>query len=727
MKRLAAGFMVAASVTWAGNALAINFEYGEFDVGWTTKITAGAAWRTSARDAGKVGKLNIPGQQNLCSNQFGGGDDCISLSGDPEPNQRFVDARGGYFAALLDDGNLNYDRGDLVSSVFKINTELNLNWQDWLLKLNYVAFYDHTNYNLDVTHVNTQYQPAREARRRSVRSRAGANGEFREAFILKDFEIGDRFFSLTVGQQRVRWGEANLHLFNTMDAINPLDAILPLQPGFDLAELAVPTGMVLLTGDVLPNVTAEVFYQYDWDGTNIWPSGSFLSPVDPVGIENYNAVLSLGQFPEDPNGQFNPGNPFSLLSSSTRIAEVREDGFPARDDGQFGVRINWYAENLNDGTEFGFYFLNYHSRLPYFSIFETTQTCLRNVPPALDGQLVAALAACQGFNGTLNPLPPDPADLILEYPEDIQMFGVSFNTTAFGWSVSGEYAYRPNVPGQILISDVFYAGFQQAFARQDIPLNPLGVQIPNDPFLGELTQNLLDGVIGAVVPGISVDTIVPSASTFIPSRLIQYRGRTADNTNEYQPGEYVRGWEDLQVGQFVINALKLFPSTFGSDDVTLLAEVGFTHVIDMPSTAELPIQGTLEHTHPSPGADCTGFAEGTDCQTAQVTARINPTQQTDGFADDFAAGFRMLLQFKYSNVMNSGVTIKPTLIWMEDIYGIAPFPIQNYVEGNRWMVPGIQFEIGQAFNGTLLYNYYDGADNQVQDRDNVSVSITYNF
>ncbi len=37
----------------------------------------------------------------------------------------------------------------------------------------------------------------------------------------------------------------------------------------------------------------------------------------------------------------------------------------ARDDGQFGVALRYYVEPL--GTEFGAYFVNYHSRAPIFS------------------------------------------------------------------------------------------------------------------------------------------------------------------------------------------------------------------------------------------------------------------------------------------------------------------------------------------------------------------------
>ncbi|HKY92262.1 MAG TPA: DUF1302 family protein [Nevskiaceae bacterium] len=747
-KHWAQALAVATAAAYGLPAHAVNFEWQGAEFAWTNKFTIGAGWRTEERDPGQLGKLNVPGQQFLCSNAGGTqvptdgqeahDDDCISLFGNPEPNGRLVAAQGNYFAALMDDGNQNFDQWDLTSAIAKINTQLGVTWGDFTVKLNYVGFYDDVIYNLDRTHNNTQYQPRKERITNSVQGRAGLKGEFREAFVLYNFSVGERSFGISVGNQRVRWGEANLHLFNTMDAINPLDAILALQPGFNLNELAVPTGMVLFTADIIEGLSAEVLYQYDWDATRVQPSGTIFSSVDPAGISGYNPVLSLGQFPEDPYGEFRGGIPFRLLSSSIRSSPVLENGTPPRDGNQFGIRLNYYAENFNDGTEFGAYFLNYHSRVPYFSILEADQTCLRRGL----GDPITSLAACLPFNplalGNANPAGeplPVATTLLLDYPEDIKMFGVSFNTTAFGWSVSGEYSYRPNLPAQILISDVFYAGFQQAFATSDIGLSQsallgalslagVGPEALGPELLAQF--QLLPANLPILNPG-SVGPILPGAETFIPSLLTQYRGRTIANGNEYQPGEYVKGYERLKTGQFVINALKLFPSTLGADDVTFLAEFGFTNVFNLPKKKKLAMQGTLEHTHPSPGADCTGFPDGTNCSSATVTARINPTQQTNNFADEFSCGVRFLLQANYSNFLNSGVNVKPTLLVFRDIYGIAPFPVQNYVEGNLWMIPGFQFEIGQSLNGTVLYQIYDGVNQVLQDRDNLSISLTYNF
>lgn len=697
------------------------------------KLTLGAQWRMEERDIDLIGKLNVEGQQNLCSDGTGNGDDCISLHGDPEPNQRLVNAQGGLFAALNDDGNLNYDKYDLVSSIAKVASDWEVEWEGWLLKASTISFFDETNSGFNVTHVNTQYQPASEKRVGSIERKIGVDIQLREVNLSREFETEERLFLLTIGSQRVRWGEANLHLFNTLDAINPLDAVLALQPGFDLSQLAVPTYMVSLSGDVIENVTAEAFYQLEWNGVRVQPSGTFFSSQDAVGVEQYFPVLGLGQFPEDPTSRFEPAQPFRQFSSSIRTSRAAEEENEPKDAGQYGFRVNWYAADLNGGTEIAFYAMNYHSRLPYFSIEATDITCVRGA----GGSFATALQLCQGFNGRegpfqggLEPLPVDTAGLIVDYPEDIQMYGISFNTTWEGWAITGEYAYRPNMPIQILISDVFYAGQQNSFAEQDIPLNPAGVNCAVLP--PGIAQDNCNAAVGAAVggafAGVNQDTIIPAARTFIPDLLSTFRGVDVNSAAApYAPGQYIPGFERLGVGQFVISGLKLFPNIIGADNLIFLVEAGFTHVVDMPDEDELVFQGRIESTHPSPGADCTGFAAGTDCATATVTARINPTQQTDGFADDFSAGLRALFQLEYTNLWNSGINLKPTLVWMEDVYGIAPFPAQNYVEGNRWVIPGFQWEYGVEFSGTLLYQHFAGDDNPLRDRDNLSVSVAYSF
>src|SRR3546814_15801286 len=71
------------------------------------------------RDYRLIGKTNVPGQQDLCSK-----DSCISLTGDPEPNQRLVDARGAYGGVNGDNGDINYSQYDLVAASSRLSSDL---------------------------------------------------------------------------------------------------------------------------------------------------------------------------------------------------------------------------------------------------------------------------------------------------------------------------------------------------------------------------------------------------------------------------------------------------------------------------------------------------------------------------------------------------------------------------------------------------------------------------
>ena len=106
------------------------------------------------------------------------------------------------------------------------------------------------------------------------------------------------------------------------------------------------------------------------------------------------------------------------------------------DSGQYGAALRWFLENLG-GTELGFYYLNYHSRLPTVS-----GTAILQVPTA----------------GFIN-------DYFTEYAEDIHLWGASFNSTIGTWALAGEVSYRPNAPLQYDDVEVLFAGLT--------PLNPL--------------------------------------------------------------------------------------------------------------------------------------------------------------------------------------------------------------------------------------------------------------
>src|SRR6185436_17656746 len=68
-------------------------------------------------------------------------------------------------------------------------------------------------------------------------------------------------------------------------------------------------------------------------------------------------------------------------------------------------------------------------------------------------------------NATSNAVPIDTVRFLLEYPEDIQMYGFSFNTTMGDLSLQGEIAYRPDMPLQVDTQDLTFHALGPMLSR----------------------------------------------------------------------------------------------------------------------------------------------------------------------------------------------------------------------------------------------------------------------
>ena len=670
-----------------GAAHAVSGEIGPVEFDLNTRLTSGLVWRAQERDPGLISKLaNNP---ELCVEH-----DCMSFAGDPEPNQELVDARGLYSGVNLDDGNINYDKGDIVSATTYATPELTAYWAGFKFKASALAFYDPENVDFDETHFDDRWQEASVPRPAYVERDFASDIELRELYIQRYFNIFDREISVQIGRQVVPWGEATLTLFNSVNELNPLDATIAGFPGFELGQVNQPAGMAVFQTALTDSLAAEFVYQFEHVPVRIQSPGSFLSTNDLIGGTDY-AMITLGQFNDDPDRQYTPpATGAGLVSSSTRTAAVRPEN-EARNQGQFGLRLSYFASNLINGTELGFYFLHYHSRLPVVSAYAADQSCTRDA--AVPGNVATALVACNGFNGSINvtglglePLPVDTMALQVEYPEDIDMFGLSFNTNIGNWAFSGELSHRRNLPVQVNLADVVFAALQPAFPEEDIPI---GV-----------------GGIGLTVPG---------ARSAVPDLLTQYRDITV------QPNQYIAGYERIDASQLSLAGLRIWSSNpFGADSVLFLLEGGFWYHHDMPDPSELAFLGTGDFTHPTWGADGTGeVPDGVD-----RTLTLNPTQMRDGIPTEFAWGYRSLLRLTYNEVLR-GVTYEPQLLWFHDVKGQTPSPILNFTERRKALTFNNLFKIGQSLSLGATYQWYMGGGdyNLEQDRDFYNVYAVFNF
>lgn len=716
--------LAAAGLCLTPAAQALNFELGDARVSFNNRALLGGAVRIEDRATETIGKLNVT--PDLCP------DDCISFTGEQEPNQRLVDAPGAFLGSLYDDGTLHYDQWDLVSGQARLESELGVQWGELSMKVSSIAFYDEINNNFTETNPDTAFQPARVRRAAPVIDRVGTDFDIQEAFVSYPLEIGDYYVQLSVGEQRVRWGESTFVALGSLDQLNPPNENRLNFPGSEIASVFEPTGLAVASTDLTTNLSVELVYQYDWEPAQPAASGSFYSVNDIAGGGDY-ATVSLGQFSEDPEFVGTFKGPIPRLVSSTPLnVPVDSQIGKAEDGGQYGAKVTYFAENFNGGTELSFYALNYHSRLPYASTFAADRSCLRDAPlgglPStgdlpfigdllgalgnlvpgitlddLSAEAVGGLLACGGGNGSSalgqtlatiipgqsrEPLPIGTLRPFLEYPEDIHMFGTSFNTQVGAWSLAGEYVFHPNLPLQVSLVDVIFAGLQPALPEND--LNLLIAQ-------------------------------VPSARNAVPDFL-----QTRYRNQPVEANQRIAGYTREKVHQLDLTGIRIFSSSnwIGADQIILLTELGMTYVQDMAGLDELQYEGGGPNcTHFSPGADGTG-ADG-----VPDSRRLNPTQSTDCFADDFSTGYRIFVRPQYNNAL-FGWTYTPILGFFHDVYGVSPSPLQNFVEDQIEVLVGTDIEFFQGFQAQVLYQGQFGSGDRVslvQDRDNISFSIEYNF
>ncbi|MDX1497805.1 MAG: DUF1302 family protein, partial [Salinisphaeraceae bacterium] len=676
------------------HAITVDWDIGSGIQGTiNTELSVGAQWRMEDRASHLIGKANL--NPLVCPNScqghaFDEGQTDIRVLGltvaetdipgtGPAANQRAVDAPG-MFSANHDNGNLNYDQYDLTQAVAKIKQDVSLSYEGWEFFARYYFFYDVENVDRKNFRPNVMTPAAvaaQEARvasgqygtavpgeavelRRSSRDREQNGSDFR----LLDFNvtgylpfIGDRELGITVGRQQINWGESTVIIVNSLNTLTSPDLNALYRPAFlNLDEVLRPVPAIKLGTDITDNLTAEIFYQYDWEGVEIPAPGNFMSFLD-VGTNNNRDTVNLafGKVAEDP---FRIGRAEESLL--TAVSDIRGDirlrpQNEPEDGGQYGMALNYYAEWLNDGTELRFYAANYHSRLPYLSFYGADLSCAANLMPTNDGltgilatinplatpgagngcpdadvsrflgAIVAGVpvvgqplvaAAVAGLAGSLSgivggdgtgPLgeayPLSTAEAILDYPEDIKVYGISFNTAFGDLSLQGEVSYRPDLPIQIDEVDLAFAALN--------PAAPKGCLLPGsgcEP--GSRDDSItfgLPGVVGVVDP-VEAANLAGRRHAF-PDLVTAYRGRQPGSV---RPGEYIQGYERLPVAQYILGATYIIgpKNWLNADQIILFGEVGATHILDYPDPCELPLDGPGTTTHITAGADGTGTPSG---------------------------------------------------------------------------------------------------------------------
>lgn len=683
----AVGLIASTSV-----ASAVQFKLGDVNATLDSTISIGMGVRTSDIDCTKIALDN-------------GG---CTTTGASSAHTFGATGSGMNFGVNNDDGNINSRQWSPFTTVAKITSELQLKWQNYGAFIRGKAYYDYWGAQQQGTRsAGYGTRPLNDSWRGNgvTDNNNGAGHGFKllDAFVYGNFDVAGQPLNVRLGNQVVNWGES-LILQGGINSFLPLDVSAIRTPGSQLKEAYQPVPMIYAQLGLPGNFGIEAFYEFAWSRTRLDSCGTFFSGND--GLCEGGVYIMNGT-------EFNHVTPLSTLSQNTPgVIVPRIASQYARNSGQWGVKGSYYADWLNDGTDLGIYYTNFHANLPIGTFtaagvpgVNAADFCANFAPGAapvgacLSSPLAGAVLLSAAAAGNIRTL--------TQYPEDIHMFGVSFNTTIAdllgGTAISGELTYSPNMPFQI--------------ADTTINANSLALA---------LTDQLADYI--AANPAATVADAQAALAGGTPTTALT-NGRPLTAAGGVNPG-YDR--HRVMTGQiYTISTLATSnPVTefLGADLVPLIANVGFQYLNGTHKNLAVPMSGSY-----SSNAIVDYMLGSGACPGGPATNAFNlstascPDAQ---YASTFSWGYRLIAVAQYNNAFNTAWTVSPSIQWAHDVSGYSAGPTgPGFIEGRKAVTLGVSGTLQNTW--TVSANWTSSFGNKFQnmmyDKDFAQVNVSYSF
>ncbi|GGK78894.1 hypothetical protein GCM10007941_31410 [Amphritea balenae] len=240
---------------------------------------------------------------------------------------------------------------------------------------------------------------------------------------------------------------------------------------------------------------------------------------------------------------------------------------------------------------------------------------------------------------------PFDAQYFIEYPEDTKMIGLSFSTNIDDIAWSGEISHK-----------------------MDVPLQLNGAML-----------------VGAILTG-GGDPTNPASSRISAAGL----------------GGEVSGYDQFDVTQVQTTFIKYLDQVMGASRMTLIGELGWTHIHDLDESASAIKYGRNS---------VFGFT-GTD---------------TEGFVTQDSLGYVVRANLSYSDVF-AGVNLKPEISFKHGIEGNGPEPGAAFREGEKTATISLTADYLNQYQVRMGYtNFFGGDYNAIDDRDFLSLSASVSF
>ena len=617
-----------------------------------------------------------------------------------------------------DDGGRNYDRG-LVSNTSKVTGELELEHGRFGAFARVNGFVDFENEN-----GRRAYRPLSDDAKELV----GKDVEVLDLYVTGAFDAGDTAIDARLGNHVLNWGESTF-IQNGINVINPFDVGKLRTPGAELRDALEPVPLVSAAVAPTPALSLEGFYQLAWKKTEIDPSGTYFSTNDYAGAGG-NAAYLPNPFGTDMGGP-TPGSLLDALTPAVNadlmarkmdcrltspaptfsgsdclrfhrnfMSVTRSPDRDPDDSGQWGIAARYLAENLNN-TEFGFYFVNHHSRLPLVS-------AMYGSPAGYDRGLAAADAVSAPGTNTVAAMSPQLTPLV---------------TQAVRQQIAKTVAAGvPDGTPQSVIDSLVATQLAAPAAQQQIAIGvqrqvkaSVGSILAHDHY-GDTARYFIEYPEDLKVFGVSFSTQLGASGwalqgeySFHPDAPLQRtegslfadglrpltEGLQGRGTPELLAlrGTRLQGYVERDVSQLQVTATRVFGPVAGADGMAFITEAAVMHVHDMPDKDTTPL-------------DTGGIG--------------------DEIADATSFGYRAAARLDYNNAIGAA-RLSPYAQFQHDVNGSSPGPSGPFVDGRTVLTLGVGVSYLERWQGNLGYTMHGGGNNQLSDRDFISASVKYAF
>jgi hypothetical protein len=323
-----------------------------------------------------------------------------------------------------DDGNLNFSKGDAVSQV--VNGYLSAEYKsgDYGGLFSAKAWYDYALAKAGHPWGNSTngYAPDAPLSDDGAQPRSRFGGvALDNLYVNGRNEAGGMPLDWKLGWQKLDWGNRYLVVGGLRD-LNPIDIPALTRPGMlqREQETRIPVPQIFARLGIAKSTSIEGFYQFQFERNAASQCGTFYSGADWIA-DGCNAVVF--------------GNQTDRAAIASNNFVHRSENVLPSNTGQLGLALTHAVEEW--GTKFGVYFTRFHSRAGYAGFTKSQRTTgAPYVPGNADGQ---------------NPT------YFLEWPENIRMLALTFETTFKGGTAFGELTYRANQPLQFNAADLLNA------------------------------------------------------------------------------------------------------------------------------------------------------------------------------------------------------------------------------------------------------------------------------